>query len=133
MSRIIILLALIALCLPLALAGENTEVESADSDSADIALSAAKLPTMIDLGSKSCIPCKKMAPILDELREKYKGRAEIIFIDTKENRMAAIEHKITLIPTQIFFDTLGIESYRHVGFFSADSIEAHLFALGVKP
>ena len=28
-----------------------------------------KLPKLIDLGSKSCIPCKKMAPILDSLRE----------------------------------------------------------------
>ena len=91
-----------------------------------------KLPKLIDLGSKSCIPCKKMAPILDSLREAYKGRAEIVFIDTRENRQAALDHKITLIPTQIFFDTLGVEKFRHVGFFPADSIVAHLRAIGVK-
>ncbi len=93
----------------------------------------AKLPKLIDLGSKSCIPCKRMAPILDSLREEYRGRAEITFIDTKENRKASAEYKITLIPTQIFFDTMGTEAYRHVGFFPADSIVAHLRALGVKP
>lgn len=97
------------------------------------AKSSIKIPKMLDLGSKSCIPCKRMAPILDSLREEYKGRAEITFIDTKKNRKAAADYKITLIPTQIFFDTLGVEVFRHVGFFAADSIEAHLRVLGVKP
>jgi len=118
-------------CLALAVLAFSGEISKVASDRPTQA-PAAKLPKMIDLGSKSCIPCKKMAPILDELREKYKGKAEIIFIDTKENREAAIEHKITLIPTQIFFDTTGVEVYRHIGFFSGDSIEAHLAKLGAK-
>lgn len=92
----------------------------------------SRIPKMIDLGSKGCIPCKRMAPILDSLREEYKGKADIVFIDIKENRTAATEHKITLIPTQVFFDTTGKEVYRHIGFFPADSIETHLKALGVK-
>ena len=91
----------------------------------------SRLPKMLDLGSKSCIPCKAMAPILDSLREEYKGRAEISFIDVRENRAASLEHKITLIPTQIFFDSLGVEKFRHVGFYPADSIVTHLRALGV--
>jgi thioredoxin 1 len=90
------------------------------------------LPKLIDLGSKGCIPCKKMAPILDSLREEYKGRAEVIFIDTKENRKAAYEYKIAFIPTQVFIDTIGKEVFRHVGFFSADSIVAQFKAMGVK-
>jgi len=102
---------------------ENKAVETAAS---------GKLPRMLDLGSKSCIPCKRMAPILDSLRDEYTGRAEITFIDTRENRKAASDYKITLIPTQIFFDSLGIEKFRHVGFYPADSIVTHLKALGVK-
>jgi thioredoxin 1 len=108
------------------LSASATEKETAET------VASGKLPRMLDLGSKSCIPCKRMAPILDSLREEYKGRAEIEFIDTKENRKAAADHKITLIPTQIFFDTLGVEKFRHVGFYPADSIVTHLKALGVK-
>jgi thioredoxin 1 len=37
--------------------------------------------TMVDLGAKTCIPCKLMAPILEELEKEYKGRAAVIFID----------------------------------------------------
>ena len=51
--------------------------------------SSVGLPKMIDLGSKHCIPCKKMAPILDSLKVTYQGKAEIIFIDVKENKKAA--------------------------------------------
>mgnify|MGYP002476647646 CR=1 FL=1 len=43
--------------------------------------------TMIDLGAKACIPCKMMAPILEELEREYDttGKAAIIFIDVWEN------------------------------------------------
>jgi thioredoxin 1 len=92
----------------------------------------SKLPKLLDLGSKSCIPCKAMAPILDSLRQLYKGKAEVEFIDVKENRQASLDHKITLIPTQIFFDTTGTEVFRHIGFFPADSIKVHLKQVGAK-
>jgi thioredoxin 1 len=92
----------------------------------------ARLPKLLDLGSKSCIPCKAMAPILDSLRQLYMGKAEVEFIDVKENRQASLDHKITLIPTQIFFDTTGAEVFRHIGFFPADSITVHLKQVGAK-
>jgi thiol-disulfide isomerase/thioredoxin len=37
--------------------------------------------TMINLGATECVPCKMMAPILEELKEQYAGKADIIFID----------------------------------------------------
>ena len=42
--------------------------------------------TMIDLGAKSCIPCKMMAPILEKLEKDYKGKAAIVFIDVWKDR-----------------------------------------------
>ena len=126
----ILLLRLLAFCVV------NSSSESGGNEIADSAKSSdanrGKLPKMIDLGSKSCIPCKRMAPILEELREKYDGKAEIVFIDIKEDRNAAARYKITLIPTQVFIDSTGAEVYRHIGFFPADSIEAHLKAIGAK-
>ena len=80
--------------------------------------------TMVDLGAKTCIPCKLMAPILEELKEEYKGRAEVIFIDVWEsaNKEKARAFKIATIPTQVFFDKQGREVYRHIGFLDKDSI-----------
>jgi thioredoxin 1 len=92
----------------------------------------SNLPRMLDLGSTSCIPCKKMAPILDSLESVYAGKAEIIFIDVRQDKESARKYGITMIPTQIFFDARGNEIYRHIGFFPADSIDAHLKASGAS-
>lgn len=88
-----------------------------------------EMVTLVDLGAKSCIPCKLMAPILEELGKEYKGRAAVIFIDVWENRNKAKEFKVVTIPTQIFYNKQGQEVYRHIGFFDKDSIKEKLDAL----
>ena len=85
--------------------------------------------TVVDLGAKTCIPCKLMAPILEELEKEYKGRAAVIFIDVWENRDKAKEFKVLTIPTQIFYNKQGQEVYRHIGFFDKESIKEKLDAL----
>ena len=35
----------------------------------------AKLPRLLDLGAGKCIPCKKMAPVLENLQQEYRGPA----------------------------------------------------------
>ncbi len=58
--------------------------------------------TMVDLGAHSCIPCKMMAPILEELEKEYKGKAAIIFIDVWQNEDEGKRFAVSIIPTQIF-------------------------------
>ena len=93
---------------------------------------APGLPRLVDLGSVTCIPCKMMAPILDEMKSEYAGRLEVEFIDVNENREAARQYGIKLIPTQIFFDTSGKELWRHEGFISREDILAKWKELGVN-
>ncbi len=80
------------------------------------------LPKLMDLGADKCIPCKKMAPILEAMRKDYAGQLDVVFIDVWKNHQAAEQHHIRLIPTQIFFDAQGHELYRHEGFFSREDI-----------
>jgi thioredoxin 1 len=84
--------------------------------------------TVVDLGAKTCIPCKLMAPILEELQKEYAGRAAVIFIDVRDQANAgkAQAFKIMLIPTQIFYDKQGREIFRHEGFFEKKAIGAKL-------
>ena len=79
-------------------------------------------PRLLDLGSGKCMPCKKMAPILDELKKEYAARVDVEFIDVRENPDAARRHGVESIPTQIFFDVTGKERYRHQGFFAKEDI-----------
>ena len=101
---------------------------------ADAPLLAAELrtglPTLLDLGADSCIPCKMMAPVLAELKREYQGRMQVIFIDVWKDRRPGERHKIQVIPTQILFDASGKELFRHEGFFSREDILAKWNELG---
>lgn len=88
--------------------------------------------TMVDLGAASCIPCKMMAPILDRLEKRYRGKAAIVFIDLRYQRDAAQHFGVRAIPTQIFYDKNGREVSRHMGFMSEEAIVAQLKTMGVK-
>jgi thioredoxin 1 len=87
--------------------------------------------TMVDLGAKSCVPCKMMAPIMEKLERDYKGKAAIIFIDVWKDPDQAKRFGIRAIPTQIFYDKEGKEVYRHSGFMSENAIVTQLKNLGV--
>jgi thioredoxin 1 len=72
--------------------------------------------TMVDLGAKSCVPCKMMQPVLAAVEAQYAGRAAIIFIDVWERRDQPQKFGLRVIPTQIFYDKAGNEVSRHEGF-----------------
>ena len=88
-------------------------------------------PKLLDLGAGKCIPCKMMAPILEEMKTNYVGQLEVEFIDVWKNPDAGKKHGVTVIPTQIFYDADGKELFRHIGFYSKDDILAKWKELGV--
>lgn len=92
---------------------------------------AAGLPRLVDLGSVTCIPCKMMAPILEELKKEYAGRLSVEFYDVVQKPEVAKKYAMKLMPTQIFFDASGKELFRHEGFFARDEILAKWKELGV--
>lgn len=94
--------------------------------------SGAALPRLIDLGSTTCIPCKQMAPILEQLKSQYKGEVDVEFIDVNVDAAAADRYGINVIPTQIFLDKDGKEVFRHEGFFPEADILAQFEKMGVK-
>lgn len=92
------------------------------------------LPKVIDFGDKFCIPCKLMAPQLEELKAEQKGKLDVEFINVGEtaNVPLAQKHGIEMIPTQIFFDADGKEVWRHVGYISKDGILLKWRELGAE-
>lgn len=65
------------------------------------------LPIIIDFGSDSCVPCKEMEPILNELNKEYRGKAIVKFVDISKNEDAVKDFPIRVIPTQFFFNADG--------------------------
>ncbi len=109
----------------------TTQAEKAEAQSEAVEQSKV-LPRLVDLGADKCIPCKMMAPILEELKSEYEGTLIVEFIDVWKNPDEAPKYGIKLIPTQIFFDASGKECFRHEGFMSKEDILAKWKELGVE-
>ena len=104
---------------------------SVEATSPNTVTQAKALPLLVDLGAGKCIPCKLMAPILEELKTTLAGKLDVLFIDVQENPEAGKKYGINLIPTQIFYDAQGKERFRHEGFFGKDDILAKWKEFGV--
>jgi thioredoxin 1 len=132
--HVIAALALGAILVLAACQGNDASKTDDDPETAQVESAVSKdepLPMLVDLGRGTCIPCKRMKPILEELTEEYEGKAIIEYIDLRYQPEEGRKYGIRLIPTQIFFDAEGKEVYRHEGFMDKASIVAKFREMGV--
>ncbi len=95
------------------------------------ALSSGK-PTLSEFGSNTCIPCKQMKPILEELAGEYKDKLNVVIVEVYAQMELTSQYGIMAIPTQIVFDSKGKEITRHVGFWAKKDIIAQLKKMRIE-
>jgi len=122
---------LFVICCLLLTSSAFAELPSGNQFTIQAALASGR-PTLVDFGARSCIPCKKMAPILEQLEKEYKGRANVIFVDVWQDNKIGGQYRVQMIPTQIFFDAKGKEAGRHIGFMDRQPIIDTFTKLDVK-
>jgi thioredoxin 1 len=61
------------------------------------------LPALVDFWAEWCMPCKMLAPTVDELAEEYDGKMKVGKVDTDQNREISQKFGISAIPTLILF------------------------------
>ena len=88
--------------------------------------------TVIEFGGPTCIPCKKMQPILAELQQHFGARAQVRNFYVTEHPKASREYKVMAMPTQVVFDPTGKEVARHIGFWEKGDFLAALAKAGLK-
>jgi len=128
-ARLILLLALILLTFLMVISCQSSEPNLASVPLGQ-ALSSGK-PTLAEFGRGTCIPCKEMKPILEELAMEYRGKLNVVIVEVDEHRDLTNQYGIMAIPTQIFFDSSGEEITRHIGFWSKEEIIAQLKKMGI--
>lgn len=109
---------------------------SACSNAGDIdgALNRAKAEgkiVMLELGSVGCIPCEQMKPVMQKLRDSYKGKLDVIFVDVRTDHDTARRFAVHIIPVQVFLDRTGKEFHRHMGYYSYEEIVPVLKKAGI--
>ena len=84
---------------------------------------------MVDFWATWCGPCRMLAPVIEELGEKYEGKALIGKVDVDEEQGLAARFGVMSIPTVIFFQN-GKEIDRKVGVMPASAytqvLDAHM-------
>jgi thioredoxin len=77
-------------------------------------ITSTELPVLIDFHTAWCAPCKKMSPIVDQLKTAYIGQAKVLKIDVDQNTLVANQYGIRGVPVLIIFKN-GKEVWRHSG------------------
>lgn len=70
---------------------------------------------VVDFSASWCGPCRMMAPVLEDVSDKYKGKYFFYQIDIDSAEELANKFRITAVPTIIVFKK-GIEIDRTSGY-----------------
>ena len=58
---------------------------------------------LVDFWAEWCMPCKMLAPTIEDLAKEYAGRVRVGKLDTDTARDTAMKFGISAIPTVILF------------------------------
>lgn len=80
---------------------------------------------VIDFSASWCGPCRMMAPILEDIADKYKGKYYFYQIDVDSAEELAQKFEISAVPTIVIF-AKGKELGRTSGYQEIDEFEKFL-------
>lgn len=63
----------------------------------------AQAPVLVDFYSDSCIPCKRMSPILSQIESEYSEKVKIVKVNTNFEKALVEKFSIQAAPTLILF------------------------------
>lgn len=90
--------------------------------------------TLLEFGSTGCVMCKKMEPVLDEIRSNEKININVVFLHImkQENLPLMKYYGISAVPMQILLDKDGNEFFRNYGLISAEELIGKALEKGNK-
>lgn len=89
-------------------------------------------PAIVDFYADWCGPCKRVAPILEELQEEYGDAIQIYKVDTDKARKLAAAFRITSIPSFLFIPAKGEPQMAKGAFPKSVFVKALKEVMGVK-
>lgn len=88
-------------------------------------------PALIVFSASWCPPCKKLAPVLDKMHDKYGKKVHIYKVDTDKEGALAKSFNVSSIPSLLFITKSG-EVKRAVGALSQEELEEQITSFLLK-
>ncbi len=63
----------------------------------------ADIPVLVDFWAEWCMPCRMLAPTIDEIADEFAGKVKVGKVDTDGNQEVGVKYGISAIPTVIVF------------------------------
>jgi thioredoxin 1 len=82
-------------------------------------------PVLVDFWAAWCVPCKNIAPVLDEIAEEYAGQLKVAKLNVDENEATAPKYNVRGIPTLMLFKGGNLEATK-VGQVSKSQLAAFI-------
>ena len=80
---------------------------------------------MVDFWAPWCGPCRRVAPIVEELSQEYEGRVNFAKLNVDDNPGSANQYGVRTIPTLLIFQE-GKPMSQAVGVVSKAELKRHL-------
>jgi thioredoxin 1 len=88
-------------------------------------IAQAQGPVLVDFGSPTCPPCRKLGPVIEKLADQYKGQAVVAKVNVNDIPELAQRYGISSIPAVILFSN-GQETQRIIGYNSKETYTSAL-------
>lgn len=87
----------------------------------------SQIPVVVDFWAEWCVPCKNLAPVLDEIAGEVGAKLKIVKVDVSSEQMLASEFGVRNIPTLLVFKG-GVVQEQMVGAMSKAALMKKLGA-----
>jgi thioredoxin 1 len=92
------------------------------SDNFEQEVEQSDVPVLLDFWADWCMPCKMIAPALEELAGQYEGKIKIGKVNVDEQTDLASKFQVISIPTLLLLKS-GEVVKQHVGAAPKDALE----------
>lgn len=101
----------------------NANVHEFSDDNFKAEVLESDKPVLVDFWAEWCMPCRMLAPTIDELAQDFGDRAKIGKMDVDSHKDTAMQFGVSSIPTVILFKN-GEAVKRFVGITKKDDLAA---------